>query len=700
METSFVADGTSTNGVRAFLSADEELAAYQSLALARVTQLRWLAEERPGPTAPSSQPDPVLHAHETRLLAAGAEVEARSRATAEGGLLTPLERMRRAFSLTPLDVEILVAAAAAERQVSYRRIYAALWPESNLQPEVDFFVRLLADHERPESMLRARFQADAPLVAGRVLELASPGHYLPDAPLLYRRVRLAERTLSFLDGLEVPMALEGARFVAAPRDGAALLLDHALVARVLHAAQLPAMLPVLHGLAGVGRKTLAESIAHTLKRPLLVVDLESMPLELVHFRPRLGDLLREAQLQGAVLLLEHAEIADELRREPLARELRRVLEAFPLPRLLSASRPPRWPNLLAIRQTVFEVAPPSAADQATLWRRLFPPALSLAEGLRVEDIVRRYSLVPGAIEEACAELANLDGVYARGGIVDEGALSGAVRARLQHRLGELAQPVAARARFEDLILPDDVNLRLREILSFAKHRERLLGELGFGAKLAYGRGLSALFSGPPGTGKTMAATLIAAELGLELYRIDLAQVVNKFVGETEKNLAKVFDEATHGQMVLLFDEADSLFAKRSEVKSAHDRYANLEVNYLLQRMESFDGVMILTTNAETAIDPAFRRRLRFRVRFPAPDEIERAALWRAAIPEQLPMASGIDFDALADRYALVGGSIKNAAVRAAAAALEVGGQVTQAILMQAAALEYEEMGFLTQAPPR
>nr|HPH70054.1 ATP-binding protein [Kofleriaceae bacterium] len=229
----------------------------------------------------------------------------------------------------------------------------------------------------------------------------------------------------------------------------------------------------------------------------------------------------------------------------------------------------------------------------------------------------------------------------------------------------------------------------------AAHRERIFADWGFDRKLPYGRGLSALFAGPPGTGKTMICSLLAKELGLELYRIDLSQVVNKYIGETEKNLGRVFDEAARGQVMLLFDEADSLFAKRTEVKSSHDRYANLEVNYLLQRMESHEGVVVMTTNSETAIDPAFRRRIRFRVRFPAPDEKQRLQLWQGMMPKEARVAAGVDLDLIAQKYPLAGGNIMNALVRAATAAAADGSEITQEHLRRAAELEYSEMGFLT-----
>jgi len=215
--------------------------------------------------------------------------------------------------------------------------------------------------------------------------------------------------------------------------------------------------------------------------------------------------------------------------------------------------------------------------------------------------------------------------------------------------------------------------------------------------LATSRGLTALFSGPPGTGKTLVAGVIARELGLDLYQVDLSKLMSKWLGETERNLAAVFDAAEDGQVILLFDEADSLFAKRTEVRSSNDRYANLEVNYLLQRLDAFEGIAILTTNASGSIDPAFKRRLSFRLSFPFPDEDTREQLWRAHLPPTLPVTGELALDKLARKYQLSGGYIRNACLRAAFLAAEDGAGVTQQHLERAVALEYAELGKLSNS---
>ncbi len=269
-------------------------------------------------------------------------------------------------------------------------------------------------------------------------------------------------------------------------------------------------------------------------------------------------------------------------------------------------------------------------------------------------------------------------------------VAGAKRS-IENKLAGLATRVDWAQSWTDLVLPDDSNDELREMVARVKHRKRVVDEWGFGKKLGKGLGLAVLFTGPPGTGKTMAAGLVAKEIGLDLYSIDLSRMVSKYIGETEKNLAHVFEAAETGHAILLFDEADSLFSKRTEVKSSVDRYANLEVNYLLQRMEAFSGITILTTNFDAAIDEAFRRRLSFRVAFPLPEEDERARLWQAMLP---PIALGqrVDFVQLARKFEMSGGYIKNAALRAAYLAAADGAQIEMHHLMHAATSEYAAMG--------
>jgi len=270
----------------------------------------------------------------------------------------------------------------------------------------------------------------------------------------------------------------------------------------------------------------------------------------------------------------------------------------------------------------------------------------------------------------------------------EPALAGFVRQHRSSRIASIATRVERLASWDDLIVPDDIADGLRELCARVQHRGTVLEAWGLAGVASTARGVTALFQGGPGTGKTMAAEVVARALGYELWRVDLSRVVSKWIGETEKNLATVFDAAEDGEIVLLFDEADSLFAKRTDVKSSHDRSANLETNYLLQRLDAFTGIAILTTNHGTAIDPAFRRRLSMQAVFPFPDEADRERLWRALLPRTVPTAGDLDLGELARRFQLTGGYIRNAVLRAAYLAASRGTPLSSADLERAVRAEF------------
>jgi AAA+ superfamily predicted ATPase len=405
------------------------------------------------------------------------------------------------------------------------------------------------------------------------------------------------------------------------------------------------------------------------------------------------ELVREARLAGASLefagakawlLPEHARSArllDELLSDHRGRAYFTDEEPAALP---------AWPSGGPLR---LELGPLSVVERAQVWAAHLPYG-AVNEGL-AHDLARRFVLPPGKIAQA-ARSAWAE-ACARGGRRVEPTLEELLRACRQAQgeaVGSLAQRLNQPFGWEDLIAPPKTLAALEEIVRFARQRQRLLEGWGFGRRLAYGRALTALFSGPPGTGKTMAAGIVASELNLDVYRIDLSQLTSHYIGETEKNLKRVFEYARASQSALLFDEADAVFAKRTEVKTSNDRYANMEVNYLLQLMEEFDGVVLLTTNARDSIDAAFLRRIRFKVEFPAPDEQERLRLWRAMLPPEVPTQGDLDLAELAAAYELSGAHIKNVVVRAAISALSQDVPLRMAHLTEAAELEYAELGRL------
>jgi SpoVK/Ycf46/Vps4 family AAA+-type ATPase len=268
----------------------------------------------------------------------------------------------------------------------------------------------------------------------------------------------------------------------------------------------------------------------------------------------------------------------------------------------------------------------------------------------------------------------------------------ACRAQSAASLASLARKIEPAYCWKDIVLPDEVLVELKEIIDRVNYRELVLCEWGFVRKLSLGRGVNALFAGPSGTGKTMAAEIIARELRLDLYKIDLSGIVSKYIGETNKNLNAIFAAAENSNAILFFDEADAIFGKRSEVRDSHDRYANLEISYLLQKMEEYDGVAILATNLRQNLDESFMRRLAFTVHFPFPEEAERRRIWTTVWPYETPLASDIDFDFLARRFTLSGGGVKNVALASAFLAASNGGEVTMKHLLHATQREFQKMG--------
>jgi hypothetical protein len=370
---------------------------------------------------------------------------------------------------------------------------------------------------------------------------------------------------------------------------------------------------------------------------------------------------REAALKSCALYLEGArpDPVDKARLQTLLALIERT------PGLLFVGSEDQLPELKR-PQLEFSVQKPSEAEQRALWSRALGAHAEVQPGW-VDDVVAHFNLAASTIEQASLEaLAHWPAAAAErhnGVLPTPNPLWRACCVHTRPKIGELAQRIEPVAGWDDLILPDVQQQLLREIAAQVKHRRQVYRDWGFEEKGTRGLGISAMFTGESGTGKTMASEVLARELQLDLYRIDLSQVVNKYIGETEKNLKQIFDAAEEGGAILLFDEADALFGKRSDVRDSHDRYSNIEVSYLLQRMETYGGLALLTTNLRSAIDKAFLRRIRFVVQFPYPDAALRAAIWQRVFPAGTPL-DGLDFEQLA-RLNIPGGNIRNIAMNAA-----------------------------------
>jgi hypothetical protein len=429
------------------------------------------------------------------------------------------------------------------------------------------------------------------------------------------------------------------------------------------------------------------------------MSLGMMSAQFIPINPdELGALIRlwerEYALSDSALLLEcdDVDFSDKARQAAISR----LVEGISSPIIISSR------ERLSIKDrpmVVLQVDKPNAKEQRILWESHLGKPDENSDAL-VDSLASQFDLSSEDIQTACDQAlrheqpcdADADSSTDYHKMSEETPgirLWDACRDQSRPRLDDLAQRIESQAGRDDLVLPEAQQRMLDDIAAQVKQRTLVYESWGFASKSRRGLGISALFAGDSGTGKTMAAEVLARELRLDLYRIDLSQVVSKYIGETEKNLKRVFDAAEDGGAILLFDEADALFGKRSEVKDSHDRYANIEISYLLQRMEAYRGLAILTTNMKDALDSSFLRRIRFVVEFPFPDAKQRAEIWRRIFPADTP-AYGLDFNRLA-RLNLAGGNIRNIALYAAFLAADAGEGVSMNLLLRAARVEYAKL---------
>jgi hypothetical protein len=506
----------------------------------------------------------------------------------------------------------------------------------------------------------------------------------PEIPAHRATFRIARRVLALVHG-EVATDEELADLIDRRenvRPLADLVVDATALDELDRCVAEGAPFVLLSGLAGSGRRSLALAALQAAGHTALTLDARKLSHEPAAARRQLRVFARECRLLRMRPLLLHVEALRGTDQVPDRLDLLDLDLGGPC--IATANQPVsrRW----ARAPISIELKPLSGREREQLWKRALPTA-SDADAELMSTI---YPLAPALVESVGRTAIREAG----GPSVDATHVAAAIRTVLDDRLAGLARRLTVTQDWKDLVLPEDQTMSVIEFLARVRSRRRVYEDWGFAQKLGKGLGVTALFSGPPGTGKTMCAGLIAKDLGTEVYQVDLNKIVSKWIGETEKNLAALFDAAEASHAVLLFDEADSLFGKRTAVTSSNDRYANQETNFLLQRLESFAGICILTTNHEPAIDEAFRRRLSVHVRFPVPEEEERERLWRALLPSAAPVASDLDLQPLARKYVMGGGYIRNAVVRAAFIAADANEAISNQHLRYAAQLEYEAIGKL------
>ncbi len=631
------------------------------------------------------------------------EIEERRAASLRAGAYLSLPRLAEQFHLTRFEEQCLIICLAPELDCKYEKLYAYLQDDATRRkPSVDLVLNLLCRTLPEKLAARVAFDPEATLLKCRLIDLLDTKADGP-SPLLSRALKLDDRIVNFLLGFnQIDERLEPyARMAtrASPdqsSDAESLRVrTRDFVRSHFSDPQLNdrSLIFYLHGPSVRDKRSMVEAVCRDLTLPLLIADAERIGSG-PSFEETVWLLGREAALQSAALCLENIDsLADGDKSKPHLKSLFDALHAFSRLTFLAGSRD--WHPADALRGQIFipiAFSLPDITASRRLWERALERCDRLDDEIEVGDLAGKFRFNSSRISDALQSAENL----ARWRSPDEwritmADISAACRSQSTPRLGSLARKIDPRHTWREIVLPADQADQLRELCDQARYRHRVYGDWGFERKLSLGKGLNALFSGPPGTGKTMAAEVIANELQLDLYQIDLSQVVSKYIGETEKNLHQIFGEAQMNQAILFFDEADALFGKRSEVKDAHDRYANIEVGYLLQKMEEYEGIAILATNLRENLDEAFVRRMRFIVEFPFPNSEYRRRIWEVIFPEEAPLGE-VDIERLARDIKLAGGNIRNIALAAAFYAAADGGRISVPHIEQAARREFQKLG--------
>lgn len=617
-------------------------------------------------------------------------------ASSKKGIELRLDSLARDFQLTPTDIDILLICLAPELDLRYQSAYGYLQGDvTKKRPSIDLVLNLLCLDLATKLEVRQRFTASAPLLKYHLIDIEDDL-----SPLLSRDFKLSDRLTNYLlNNNEIDSRISGYTQNKIPQvELEDLLLHIDIKQRFIQLTEnkkaISNSIFYFQGAYGVGKQSTAEAICYKLGMGLLVIEGERLfNLDLTEFQTAINLIQREAILQQAAIYWKKCDRLLEEEKQPWLNLWLRQYSEHPILTFLAGNE--TWQPADALKDIPFlavEFPYPTTRERVQLWQQNLngkqPDSLT-----ELKELASKFRFSGGQIEDAAATARNLSlWQEPETKRLTMSQLYQACRLQSNRKLSKLAKKVTPHYQWDDLVLPSDQIQILREICNTLKYRALIYEDWGFDRKLAMGKGINVFFAGLPGTGKTMAADIIAGELGLELYKIDLSSIVSKYIGETEKNLSRIFDEAQTSNAILFFDEADSLFGKRSEVRDSHDRYANIEVSYLLQRMEEYRGMVILATNLRGNLDDAFIRRMHFSLEFPFPSVKDRRRIWSKILPADTPFDHNLDLDLMAERFEIAGGNIRNIALAAAFLAADDGGAIAMNHLLWATRREYQKMG--------
>ena len=633
------------------------------------------------------------------------------------GRTFPMDQLVGFHHLDLVEASVLQLAMMPQLDLSFRHRIARF--NNNILydfVDVDLALTLLFGSRRQRLEARAYFAADARLFVNKLLTFATPKD-AKGSGLLGQELAPPERLSDFvLCRRTLDTALRGYAELEHPTatlDEVALPADEMreIVGLVRYFADIhgegqrqgvagpfpvggPGLTVALTGPPGTGKSMLVRAIAHALSRPLIQVACSRLAGVNERFAGICADLFNEARVQGAVLVFDRCETLFNKGNAKLPTLLGQLERFGGLTMLTTSHRDDMDSGVERFVGWAMDLGMPEIDERLRIWKTHLTGRVPLADDVDLDDMATRYEITGSQIRNACAVAETRTLAAPERTEMRHSDLKAAAQAQLRANMEDYSIKSKIKLRLVDLILPDKEMALVQEVLEACKNRVYVMSKWGFGRRLVTGRGICVLFKGEPGTGKTLCAEILAAELGMQLYQISIPKIVSKYIGETEKNLSKIFSSARANHSMLLFDEADSLFTKRVNVENSIDRFSNMETNQLLQEIERFEGITILTTNLDKNIDDAFARRIQFKIDFPYPDAEHRSLIWRTMFPKECPIDGEIDFDELGENFELAGGNIKNAVIRAAYRAAASSGAISYGDVEFAAEQECKNAGKL------
>ena len=663
----------------------------------------YISEEEIDDILDSSKPavDNRILALENLLDAKSLEIEACKRSSKKQGIFLGLPALAETFNLCPFEIDALLICMAPELDRKYEKLYAYLQDDvTRKRPTMGLILDLLCSSWEEKMEARKYFDADGVLFRNSLIKFADErsSESILSRPLAAdgRVINYVLRSVGTISE-DKPLA-EGSSVKDPPNPAPGTYFEGALwpeetIEKLLnlieHLKARQKGLIFLQGPYGTGKREAAEFICKGLGMAIISLDLEALISKDTGYESALAYAFRDALLLNSAVYIDHFDLvlSDATKNSSYKTTLLDSLERYPGKVFIAGFDVPDLGGRL--QKDLFKIELPlqSYPMRKQVWQRHLKGKFQDDD---ISELSTKFRFTTGQISDAVKAAKNLAALDGRDGVTIND-LYKSCRAQSSHKISSLARRIEPRYNWKDLILPDDKIKQLKEVRNHIKHKGLVYHDWGFDGKLSLGKGLNVLFLGPSGTGKTMASEVMASELGLDLYKIDLSSIVSKYIGETEKNLSSIFKEAEQNNAMLFFDEADALFGKRSEVRDSHDRYANVEISYLLQKMEEHEGVVIMASNLSTNIDDAFLRRIHFTVEFPFPDEGYRLKIWKSMVPQGAPLAEDIDFELLARKLNISGGNIKNIIVNAAFLAADNSKVIKMEHIIAATKREYQKM---------